>query len=127
MQIEDRIFFLIVFYKNNPTGSFILGKIFLQKYFFSFDNESKKIFFYKNNNKSTFGNMENIQMELHWYNSNAFIISLIILIFIFCFVGFYVGRRVYQRRRKIANELEENYDYISDNKKKKEFDMKILN
>jgi hypothetical protein len=127
VQIGDRIFFLIVFYKNNPTGSFILGKIFLQKYFFSFDNESKKIFFYKNNNKSTFGNMENIQMELHWYNSNAFIISLIILIFIFCFVGFYVGRRVYQRRRKIANELEENYDYISDNKKKKEFDMKILN
>ena len=127
VQIEDRIFFLIVFYKNNPTGSFILGKIFLQKYFFSFDNESKKIFFYKDNNKNTFGNMENIQMDLHWYNSNAFIISLIILIFIFCLAGFYVGRRVYKRRRTIANELQEDYDYISDNKKKKEFDMKILN
>ena len=71
--------------------------------------------------------MENIHVNLHWYNSNAFIVSLIILIFIFCLVGFYIGRRVYKRRRRNANELEEDFDYIPDNKQKKEFDMKILN
>ena len=123
VQIGDKIFFLIVFYKNNPTASFILGKVFLQKYFFSFDNESKKIFFYKEN-KNSIGNAENIHLNLHWYNSNKFIASLIIFIFIFSFVGFYVGRRVYKRRRRNANELDEDFDYIS---KKKEFDMKILN
>ena len=125
VQIGDRIFFLIVFYKNNPTASFILGKVFLQKYFFSFDNESKKIFFYKEN-KNSIGNAENIHLNLHWYNSSKFIASLIIFIFIFSFVGFYAGRRVYKRRSRIANELDEDFDYISNNKKK-EFDMKILN
>ena len=127
VQIGDRIFFLIVFYKNNPTASFILGKIFLQKYFFSFDNDSKKIFFYKENSNSIIGNMENIHVNLHWYNSNKFIAILIVLIFIFCLFGFYVGRRIYKRRRRNANELDEDFDYISDNNQKKEFDMKILN
>lgn len=125
VQIGDRIFFLIVFYKNNPTPSFILGKVFLDKYFFSFDNESKKIFFYKDN-KNNFST-ENIYVNLHWYNSNTFIVTLIIFIFIFCLIGFYVGKRMYKRRKKNANELEDDFDYIASHKKNKEFDMKILN
>ena len=71
--------------------------------------------------------MENIHVNLHWYNSNKFIAILIVLIFIFCLFGFYVGRRIYKRRRRNANELDEDFDYISDNNQKKEFDMKILN
>lgn len=128
VQIGDRIFFLIVFYKNNPTGSFILGKVFLQKYFFSFDNELKKIFFYKENNDNSW-NTENIKVELHWYNSNKAITFLIILIFIFSIIGFYTGRRVYKRRKKKIIELEDQYDfnYISANTKNKVFNMKILN
>ena len=87
VQIGDQIFFLVVFYKNNPTSSFILGKVFLQKYFFGFENESKKILFYRENDKKSGSgdkNGENIRVEvvLHWYNSTKVIAIMIILLIV---------------------------------------------
>ena len=129
VQIGDRIFFLVVFYKNNPTSSFILGKVFLQKYFFGFENESKKILFYRENDKKSGSgdkNGENIRVEvvLHWYNSTKVIAIMIILLIVFSIVSFYFGKRMYNKRKLRANELEDQFEYKSPFNNKFPLEMK---
>ena len=120
IQIGQQIFFLVVFNKNNPTKSFLLGNIFLKKYFFSFENGSKKILFYKENDKKGPGETENIKEKivLHWYNSSIFVVVMSIMTIIFCIFGFYLGKRIYQSRKLKANELYENFEYDSSDEKK---------
>ena len=118
VQIGDEIFFLIVFYKNNPTNSFLLGNIFLQKYFFGFDNESKKISFFRENQNKDGTNSDNIVNDkeviaVHWYNSSNTIIVMIFLIIIFSISCFYYGKKIYNRRKLRANELEDQFEYKS--------------
>ena len=46
---------------------------------------------------------------------------MLIIIFSFCliFIGFYLGKKIYQIKRKIrANELNDNYEYINENNNK---------
>ena len=118
VQIGDQIFFLVVFYKNNPTSSFLLGKIFLQKYFFSFDNKSKKILFYRENDKKgeseeKNGDKVNGVMVFHWYNSTKVVIVLVILLIIFSIICFIFGKRMFIRRKLRVNELKEQFEYKS--------------
>ena len=111
IQIGEQIFFLVVFYKNNPTSSFILGKVFLQKYFFSFENESKKILFYRENGKNSI-NIKDVEV-LHWYNSTKVVLFMIILLIIFSIICFYLGKKMYNKRKLRANELEDQFEYKS--------------
>ena len=56
---------------------------------------------------------------------------LIIIVFSFCliFIGFYLGKKIYQIKRKLrANELEDNYEYINENNSnRKDLNKKIIN
>ena len=109
-EINDNIFFLIV--KN--IGDFNkdiwrLGKIFLKKYHFSFNQDSKMINFYNNmnfNKKYKKGKNKNIKNKI---NSNY----LWIIICIICLIiGFYIGNKIIIRnRKKRANELQDEYEY----------------
>ena len=105
VQIGDKIFFLIVFNKNNPTSSFLLGNIFLKKYFFSFDNNLKTILFYKKENK------KKAEIVVLQYNSSKIIAISGFLIVIFLIIGLYFGKRIYQKRKLRANELEDAFCY----------------
>ena len=98
----------MVFNKNNPTKSFLLGSAFLKKYFFYFDNNKNKLAFYQDNNK----NQKDV-IVVHWYNSAGTVIALIILIIIIGVAGFYFGRKMYIRRKLRANELQDQFDYYS--------------
>ena len=111
VQIGDKIFFLIVFNKNNPTSSFLLGNIFLKKYFFSFDNNLKTILFYKNENKIKGDEKNQETVVLHWYNSSKIIVIWSFLIVIVLFIGFYFGKKKYNKRKLKANELEDKFCY----------------
>ena len=54
----------------------------------------------------------------------------IIIVFSFCliFIGFYLGKKIYQIKRKLrANELEDNYEYINENDNNKDLNNKIIN
>ena len=126
VQIGDQIFFLVVFNKNNPTPSFLLGNIFLQKYFFSFDNKSKKILFYNENKNKEAPHIENDKEEnvLHWYNSPKILVIMSFLIVIFSIFGFYSGKRIYNRRKLKANELDDNFEYTSP-KEIKKYDLEM--
>ena len=108
IQRADKIFFLVVFNKNNPTKSFLLGSAFLKKYFFYFDNNKNKLAFYQDNIKK-----QKDVIVVHWYNSAGTVIALIILIIIIGVAGFYFGRKMYIRRKLRANELQDQFDYYS--------------
>ena len=127
IQIGDQIFFLIVFNKNNPTSSFLLGNIFLKKYFFSFDNELKIIKFYKENKIKGDDDYFHEPAALHWYNSTKIFLILIIMIVFFSIFAFYFGKRIYQRRKLKAYELDENFDYNSQFSQKgiKKYDLEM--
>ena len=100
---------LIDFGKNYWT----LGRPISLKYPFIFNQDSKKIGLYRDYNKIKFNNAIN--------RNYSIIILKIVLVFILCFVlifgGFYIGKMFYQIKRKIrANELNDNYEYINENK-----------
>ena len=50
---------------------------------------------------------------VHWYNSPGTVIVLIILFIIIGGAGFYFGKKIYNRRKLRANELEDQFDYKS--------------
>ena len=120
VKIGDQYFFLVVFNKNNPTKSFLLGNVFLKKYFFNFDDKNKKIIFYKEdiNDKSDKSEIIQEKVVVHWYNSGKMFVVLIIMIVFFAIFGFYFGRKIYKRRNYKPNELEDFYEYISKDSQK---------
>ena len=102
-----------LFYKNGNKLFFILGflnyyeKILLGKYFFkkyptTFNQDSKKIGFYINNNLKD----NKKRKEYFFINFILLILILIILIFIF----FYLFRLINKRKKK-AFELFDDYEY----------------
>ena len=93
-----------------------LGKPFSLKYHFIFNQDSKKIGLYRKYYENIYINKDNNKNE-----SNKIINIVLIIIFSFCliFIGFYLGKKIYQIKRKIrANELNDNYEYINENNNK---------
>ena len=119
-EINDKIFFLIV--KNK--GSFNqdlwkLGKIFLKKYHLSFNQYSKTISFYNNNNVKTDDKSSVPKKEEKKFNKDYIWITICLVCLA---LGIYIGTKIIvKNRRKRANELQDEYDYKiekEDNKKK---------
>ena len=128
VQIGQEFFFLVVFNKNNPTSSFLLGNIFIKKYFLSFDSTSKNILFYQENELKSQSNGEyiNDKSVMHWYNSTKMTVFLTIMIIIFCIVGFYYGKKIYSSRKLKANELVDQFVYESSQEEKaKKFNLEM--
>ena len=113
-----------MFNKNNPTNSFLLGNIFLKKYFFYFDNDKSEIAFLQENNKKI--NKEKTVI-IHWYNSPGTVFVLILLFIFIGFVGFYYGRKIYNKRKLRANELEDEFEYgiQKEGNKSQKFDLEM--
>jgi hypothetical protein len=118
-EINDKIFFLIV--KNK--GSFNqylwkLGKIFLKKYKLSFNQDSKTISFYNNNEKNDDKSSLPIKEEKKVNKEYIWIIICLVCLALGIFVG---TKIIVKNRKKRANELQDDYDYKiekEDNKKK---------
>ena len=115
-EINNNIYFLIL--KNIGTFNanfWKLGKIFLNKYHFSFNQDSKMIIFYnKMKPKNNFIN----DTENGIINKIKFNINYIwIIICIICLIaGIYIGNKIIIRNRKLrANELQDEYDYKAEN------------
>ena len=112
----DKKYFLIV-YDSSNSSPWKIGKIFLKKYLFLFDDVNKKIGFYKKTR-----NLES--------NENTFLVIVFImgvLIIIFGIGGFILGKKLYGFvKKKRANELEDDYDYNSINKNECKSNEKII-
>ena len=131
--ISGRYYFLIIFKKINlktDKDSWYLGKPFYIKYPFSINIRDKTIGFYKiieDNNNIKFNDtqkndeIKNGNNKLNRNNYKNQILKYIvevIFILILLFLAYFIGVRVRERRRKIANELkDDNYEYITDKNK----------
>ena len=98
---NDKLYFLIYFNTTKDFERFSFGKIFMKKYILTFNYDNKTIGFYN----------ENIENKSKSHNIGL-IISIIIGFILFFIAGYYVGKKRYeQRRKKSANELDDDYEY----------------
>ena len=107
---DDKIFFLIA-YDGHREDDWYFGNIFLQKYTVVFDNGNRKLSVLK---KVNFDGDENSNSVL----KIVLIVVLCIVLsgLVFGFLGIKYGKQLYQRRRKKANELDDDeYDYVQKN------------
>ena len=113
LESNDKIYFLIV-YKEMLKPVWKLGKIFMRKYPFIFDQDKKTISFVLNK----FLEQKGVTEKNYLKTFKDF--CLYSLLFVGIFIGLFIGRRLWNKHRKLkANELEDNFDYTSQNKNTK--------
>lgn len=101
----DDIYFLIAHHSYRDSQCTI-GTIFLKKYPTIFDIDSKQMKILKNVNSEELNNKGS--------EPKIFLIVFLSIVFsgiIFGFLGLKYGKKIYQARKKKANELDDNYDY----------------
>ena len=100
----------------------VFGEPFLKKYNLVFNQETKRIGLYTNMN---FGNdnnnnddEDNSENKSFWARNKWYIILIIILIIVCAGLGFmiFLYKKVLPKRKKCANELDDEFDYSSKDK-----------
>jgi hypothetical protein len=106
---NGKYFFKIIFDKNNKM-QWKLGKPFLKKYTFLYDYDAKTVGFY---------NMDLLREKKNKTISNIFLnIFYFIVICFFGYIGFFYGKKAYDKvRKKRIYEIEDNYEYKGEEKK----------
>ena len=133
-EMGDYIIFSIVF-DEEETSHWTFGRIFLKKYQFVFDNDQKTITYIKKNiinntnddNNDKNDNNDNNNKNDNYNNTNnnfkiwLIVILVVIIIMIGVFgIGLYIGLKIKKKKRR-ANELDDDYDYVFEvNNKKSE-------
>ena len=114
LESNDKIYFLIV-YKEMIKPIWKLGKIFMRKYPFIFDQDKKTIsLVYLDKFIEQKGKIDKNYLK----RFKDF--CLYSLLFVGILIGLFIGRRLWNKSRKLkANELEDNFDYTSQNKNTK--------
>ena len=104
---KDNRYYLKIFKTSIVGETFEFGRNFLKKYLtvFNFDIGAKQIFFYKKEEKKDDEDENNLWKIL--------LIAFLAVILIFLFLGIFIGKKIYQARKKRANELEDDYLYDS--------------
>lgn len=120
LENDNKLYFM-VFSRNENINNWRFGEIFLKKYFFTFNHESKKIGFYiKNAKDDKNDNSKNKNKKKNIINIGIIIliIGIILLILEIGFCVYCFNKKCFlNNRRKRANELnDDNYDYLSINK-----------
>ena len=91
---------------------FEIGKIFLKKYTFTFNQDSRIIGYYiktQNHNNDTIE-------EKGFFYGTTFIVLIVCVIVIFSVGGFFIGKYIYDKMRKRRmNELDDMYEYKPEN------------
>ena len=104
---NGNLYFLIIF-SETPQNYFEIGKIFLKKYTFTFNKDSKTIGYYLKTKDSNNSDPDNGL----FFTKASFIIIVVFVLIIFSVFGFFVGKYFYDKMRKRRmNELDDIYDY----------------
>ena len=109
---DDKYWFLLVT-DTYKTNTWVLGNIFLRKYQFTFNLESKEIGFYNPNlekKEINNGNKEKDSSKVLLY-----IFLILALCIIIGFIGYFVKIKLYPSviKKKRANELDDEFEYVS--------------
>ena len=113
---KDHKYFCKIYCRFNTYKTFVIGRILLKKYLTVFNGDKKQIYFYDKKNKNEEINEKSF---LEKYGI-IILISAIVLIGIIYLLGILTGKIIYKGRKKVANELEDNYEYKIDKNKKTE-------
>ena len=100
-----------------------LGRIFLKKYLFVFDNDQKTITYIGINKLNKKGNKNDIKTDNNFSNNKFYLILLlsILIIGIAVVVGLFIGKIIFNKnKKKRANELDDDYEYIEKKNNKNE-------
>ena len=125
--IEENYIFLVVFPENyyKVQHSFwYLGIPFYYAYQLVFNYDSKTIGFYMSKNKNEVINENNktnnmVNEKEENGKSRSITRTLLEILFGLClvFAAYFSGKKINEQRKKRANELEDDYEYYSNNKK----------
>ena len=108
---KEHKYFCKIYCKYGTYRTFVIGRILLKKYLTVFNGDKKQIYFYKQEIEEKEEIIDKNFIDKYWI---IILISSIVLIIIVYLLGFLTGKLVYQGRKKLANELEDNYDYKND-------------
>ena len=127
---DDRIYFQIIFEKNNINTIWKLGEPFTSLYKFVFNQEQKTIGFYNPllkkipNSEFDFDFSENNNTYINNKNESISTMKIVlsfiqkfVFILVCLFIIFYISRKLCMKRKIRASELIENYDYLPNNYK----------
>ena len=105
---KNNKYIFLVFFWEYGLNYFTLGKIFLRKYLFTFNIDSKSIGFY------------NVKYDEEFKENNINSLSIIfkiiglIIVLIACIVGCFFAKKMYDRnRKKRVNEISDDCEYES--------------
>ena len=97
LEKDNKLYFLIYFESSKYNNYFEIGKIFLKKYTFTFNQYNKHIGYYNKN----LNNEGDDQKENESFFQNKYLwIIFSILVFIFAILGFILGKKVRDHVRK---------------------------
>lgn len=122
LEKDNKLYFML-FSRNENINNWKFGEIFLKKYFFTFNHDSKKIGFYIKKSKENYDNEKKEQNKnkgknhITLFNIIIIIVAAIVLIIEIGFCIYCFNKKLFQNnRRKRANELaDDNYDYLTIN------------
>ena len=107
----DRIYFMLA-HNSYRDRDITIGNILLKKYHIIFDEDSKLMKILKNSNN----NVENYKENNNDKSDKTILIVILAIILsglIFGILGLKYGKKIYQARKRKANELDDdNYDYL---------------
>ena len=122
---DDILYFEIIFEKNSNNTIWKLGEPFTSLYKFVFNQEQKTIGFYNPllkkipNSEFDFDNIEKNDTSINNNNeSNSTMKTILtyflyfLCIFVCILIIIYILKNLYMKRKKRANELIENFDYL---------------
>ena len=107
LEKDNKLYFLIIFESSKYNNYFEIGKIFLKKYTFTFNQYNKHIGYYNKN----LNNEGEDQKENESFFQNKYLwIIFSILVFIFAILGFILGKKVRDHvRKKRLNEVDDDF------------------
>ena len=124
IELNNKIYFKIIFNVNNEDNKWIIGRIFLRKYPTIFSPSNRIIGFYiKPNEGKIIDRMveEDNEIKNKTKNKILFNILIVFICLIFTCCGLFIGRKLVMQRRKKMNELiDDYYQYDSNDKKEKQ-------
>ena len=105
---DDKIEFQILIEIGSAKTEWKLGRIFLLKYQIVFDDDNSLIGFYKPNIKENNNNGDTIGMII----LKVYILFFVVSVFLFLVFLFYKKISFLTKRKKMANELEDDFMYV---------------
>ena len=111
---KDNKYFCKIYCKYNYYKAFVIGRILLKKYLTVFNPDKKQIYFYNKipEEKKEEKEDKDENNETFWEKYKiVIIITFVVIILIIYGIGILTGKFVFKKRKKKANELDDNYDY----------------